>query len=109
MANRFPPVRSESRIPKEVVIELQSFENAGHEIASTIDLSPHGARVLTNDPWAPHQHVFVRFFCGALHSRAHVVYCRPLPHHSYSVGLEFLQPPWEWLAFHEPSLPPRPN
>src|SRR5712664_1152954 len=92
MANIFPPVRTESRIPVKLVLALHSFENSAHEITSTVNVSLHGARVLTKSPWAPHQDVSVRSFPGHLHSRAHVVYCRPLPDDSFSVGLELLQP-----------------
>ncbi len=38
MANVFPPVRTESRIPKKVVVELHGFENAAHEITSSFSI-----------------------------------------------------------------------
>ena|SRR5207253_6756509 len=53
MANVFPPVRTESRTPEKMLVELYSFENATHEITSTINVSLHGARVLTKVPWRP--------------------------------------------------------
>src|SRR5437667_3273751 len=55
MANVFPPIRTESRIPEKLLVELYSFENATHEITSTINVSLHGARVLTKASWAPNQ------------------------------------------------------
>jgi len=109
MANLFPPVRTESSVLKYVLVELHSFENDRCEITSTVDVSLHGACVLTKDPWAPHQDVSVRSFPGHLHSRAHVVYCKPLPDDSFSVGLEFLQPTGDWPALIKLSPPPRPH
>ena len=53
MAKVFPPVRSESRIPEKMLVELYSLENAAHEITSTINVSSHGARVLQKPPGPP--------------------------------------------------------
>ncbi len=99
MANVFPPIRTESRIPEKMLVELYSVENATHEITSTINVSLHGARVLTKAPWAPDQDVSVRSVPGNLYSRAHIVYCKPLPDQSYSIGLQLLQPTENWPAF----------
>jgi len=99
MANVFPPIRTESRIPEKMLVELYSVENATHEITSTINVSLHGARVLTKAPWAPDQDVSVRSIPGNLYSRAHIVYCKPLPDQSYSIGLQLLQPTENWPAF----------
>jgi len=108
MANIFPPIRTESRIPIKLVLELHSFENSAHEITSTVNVSLHGARVLTKSAWAPNQDVSVRSFPGHLHSRAHVVYCKPLPDDSFSVGLELFHPTGDWSDLSKPSLPPHP-
>jgi len=99
MANVFPPIRTESRIPEKMLVELYSVENATHEITSTINVSLHGARVLTKAPWVPDQDVSVRSVHGSLYSRAHIVYCKPLPDQSYSIGLQLLQPTKNWPAF----------
>src|SRR6266566_3084197 len=103
MAKVFPPVRSESRIPEKMLVELYSLENAAHEITSTINVSSHGARVLTKAPWAPNQDVSVRSVPGNLYSRAHVVYCKPLPDRSFSIGLRLLHP--TELGRHSAKLP----
>jgi len=99
MANVFPPVRTESRVPEKMLVELYSFENATHEITSTINVSLHGARVLTKASWAPNQDVSVRLVPGNLYSRAHIVYCKPLPDRTFSIGLQLLQPTESWPAF----------
>jgi len=109
MANVFPPVRTESRIPKSVLVELHGSENAAHEITSTVNVSLHGVRVLTKSPWAPNQDISVRSFRGHLHSRAHVVYCKTLPDDSFSVGLELLHPTGDWPELSKPSPPPPPR
>jgi hypothetical protein len=109
MANVFPPVRMESRIPRKVLLELHSFQNAAHEITSTVNVSLHGARVLTKSPWAPNQDVSVRSFPGHLHSRAHVIYCRALPDDSFSVGLELFHPTGDWPDLGKPSPSPHPH
>jgi hypothetical protein len=96
MANIFPPVRTESRIPNKMLVELHSLENAAYEITSTVNVSLHGARVLTKVPWAPNQAVSVRSVPGNFHSRAHIVYCKPLPDNSFFIGLELLQPDGDW-------------
>jgi hypothetical protein len=92
-----------------MLVELYSFENAAHEITSTINVSLHGARVLTKVPWAPHQDVSVRSVPGNVYSRAHIVYCKPLPDSSFSIGLELLQPAGDWLVFSDASASPGPH
>ena len=109
MAKVFPPVRSESRIPEKMLVELYSLENAAHEITSTINVSSHGARVLTKAPWAPNQDVSVRSVPGNLYSCAHVVYCKPLPDRSFSIGLRLLHPTELWPALSKASASPHPH
>src|SRR3984893_12958145 len=109
MAKVFPPVRSESRIPEKMLVELYSLENAAHEITSTINASSHGALVLTKTPWAPNQDVSVRSVPGSLYSRAHVVYCKALPDRSFSIGLRLLQPTELWPALRKDSKSPQPH
>ena len=101
MTNTFPPVRTEGRIPEEMLVELCSLESAAHEIASTVNVSYHGVRVLTKGPWEPNQDVSLRTISGNYYSRAHIVYCKALPNHSFSIGLELLQP------MSEASVPPQ--
>jgi len=107
VTNMFPPVRTEGRIPETMLVELCSLENAAHEIASTVNVSHHGARILAKAPWKPNQDVSVRTISGNLYSRAHIVYCKPLPDHSFSIGLEMLQPTTDWLVLSKTSEPPR--
>lgn len=98
MVNQSPPARAENRIPERMSVVLYSFENTAQEIASTINVSPHGARLLTKAFWAPNRDVSLQSVTGRLYSRAHVVYCNLLPDRSYFVGLELLQPTGNWQA-----------
>ena len=107
MTNPFPPVRTEGRIPEEMLVELCSLESAAHEIASTVNVSYRGVRVLTKGPWEPHQDVSLRTVSGNYRSRAHVVYCNALPDHSFSIGLELVQSAEDWLTLSKPSAPPQ--
>ena len=101
--DRLLPVKREKtshgkRIPSDPHRKPDSRE-ATHEITSTINVSLHGARVLMKAPWAPDQDVSVRSVPGNLYSRAHIVYCKPLPDQSYSIGPQVLQPTENWPAF----------
>jgi hypothetical protein len=103
VAKIFPPVRTECRIAKKLMVELRGFQNAANEIASTTNVSPQGARVLTKHSWAPYQDVCVRAVPGNFSLWAHVIYCRPLPDSSFFIGLRLLQPSENWPARSESS------
>src|SRR5690349_5714688 len=107
MTNPFPPVRTEGRIPEKILVELCSLQNTAHEIASTVNVSYHGVRVLAKAPWEPNQDVSLRSISGNFYSRAHIVYCKALPNRSFSIGLELLQPAKDWLALSKASEPPQ--
>jgi hypothetical protein len=96
MAGTFPSRRVEFRSTTNVFVELYSFDNATFEITNTIDISPHGARVLSKTGWAPNQRVSIRALDGHLESRARIVYCEPLAEQSYAIGLELQQPMGAW-------------
>ncbi len=109
MAGAFPPVRTEGRVPKKVLVELYSFDNAAYEITSTVDVSLHGARVFTKAAWARNQRLSIRSVQGNLFSRARVTYCNPFPDRSFSMGLELLHPTGDWPALGATSAPPQPH
>src|SRR5690349_6875113 len=68
--------RSDIRTSLKVLVELCSFENAIYEFAYTVDVSSHGARVLTKNPWQLNQHIASRSAQGNLYSPARVAYCQ---------------------------------
>ena len=103
--NPFPRVRTEGRSPEEILVELCSLENAAHEMASTVNVSHHGAQVLAQAPWEPNQDVSLRTIFGNRCLRAHIVYCKSLPNRTFSIGLESLQPAEDWLVLTKASDP----
>jgi len=58
--------RKETRIPVKLFVNLHSPDNPTFEVASTIDISCHGARVVTKTFWKPNQHLSVRSIRGNL-------------------------------------------
>ena len=91
-----PPSRTEIRTPMKVLVELCSFENVTYELAYTMDVSPHGARVRTKNPWQSNQHLTVRSVQGNLHSRARVAYCQQLERTKFALGLQLVERVEEW-------------
>lgn len=100
MAGTFLPGRTETRTPMNVFVELYSLDNATYEITTTIDVSHHGARVLTNVPWASDQRVAVRMVRGNVNSQARIVHCQARAGQKFEVGLRFDEPtqPWPMAA-----------
>ena len=90
--------RRENRTAKKVFVELYSLDNAAYEITNTIDVSPHGARVLSKNPWAANQRLSVRSVLGHLYSSARIVYCEPHADQSFAIGLELYHPTEDWPA-----------
>lgn len=88
--------RTEIRSVTDVIVELYSLDNATFEITNTIDVSQHGARVLSKTGWAPNQRVSIRALDGHLESRARIVYCQQFTEQSYAIGLELQQPIGAW-------------
>jgi hypothetical protein len=90
--------RRETRTARKLFVELYSFDNAAYEITNTIDISPHGARVVSKNPWANNQRLSIRSVLGDLYSSARIVYCQPRADKSFTVGLELHQPTEDWPA-----------
>jgi hypothetical protein len=97
--------RRETRTARKVFVELYSFDNAAYEITNTIDVSPHGARVLSKNPWAANQRLSVRSVLGHLYSSARIVYCQPRADKSFDIGLELHQPTEDWPAVSATATP----
>jgi PilZ domain-containing protein len=88
--------RKESRIPMKMFVNLYSPDNPTFELAPTIDISCHGARVLTKKIWPPNQQLSVRSIRGNLYSQARVVYCQPYKDNFFVVGIEMHYPTGDW-------------
>jgi hypothetical protein len=56
----------------------------------TENITSYGMRVQTERPWEPGTIVLIKSFQDELRARARVVYCKPLQHKTFGLGLEFL-------------------
>ena len=71
-----PLCRMEARIPVKVFVHLYNPDHPTFELTPTIDISCHGARVVTKKIWQPNQQLSVRSIRGNLYSLARVMYCQ---------------------------------
>jgi hypothetical protein len=89
--------RVENRSPVHVTVDLSGLDiHTAAQQGMTENVSARGARVVTNKPWQPNEHVKVRSLLGSLRSRARVVYCQPLGNDSFAIGLELFVSAGEW-------------
>ena len=80
--------RKEVRVPHKMFVNLSSSESLSSEIASTVDISCHGARVVTRTSWQPNQELSIRSIRRAIKSRARVTYCQPYAGNRFVIGIE---------------------
>jgi hypothetical protein len=78
------------------LVFLYNPDHPTFELAPTIDISCHGARVVTKKIWQPNQPVSVRSIRGNLDSHARVVYCQPYRDGSFVIGIEIYDPAGDW-------------
>lgn len=90
--------RKETRIPLRMFVNLYSPDNPNFDVTPTMDVSCHGARVLTKTLWKPNQHLAIRSIHGNLFARARVAYCQRWMGGSYVVGLEVYYPEGDWTT-----------
>lgn len=89
--------RLNDRSPVHVTVDLSGLDiRTAAQRGVTENVSARGARVVTNKPWQPNDHVTVRSLLGSLRSRARVVYCQPLGNDSFAIGLELFVTIGEW-------------
>ena len=101
--------RTERRIPKRMEVKLFDPERRGIEITPTIDISIHGARVVSKNFWRPNETISVHSMGGNIYSHARVVHCQALKDRSYAVGLEMSNPTSDWIELNELPPPKRPS
>jgi PilZ domain-containing protein len=90
--------RKEQRVALKMFVKLSSVSNPSSEIAPTIDISCHGARVVTRRNWRPDEQLSVRSIRGDLYSRGRVVHCQPYKDNSFLVGIQMYYPTGDWTA-----------
>ena len=90
--------RKEQRIALKMFVQLSSPDHPSSEIAPTVDISCHGARVVSRRKWRPDEHLSVRSIRGNLYSRARVVHCEPHGESSFIIGIQMYYPTGSWTA-----------
>ena len=96
MAETPPLCRKEARVPAKMFVNLYNPDHPTFELAPTIDISCHGARVVTKKIWQPNQPLSIRSIRGHLYSHARVVYCQPYTDDSFVIGIEMYYPTGDW-------------
>lgn len=89
--------RKEKRAAQRLQVLLSSLaQPLLAELVSTEDISSYGLSVQTERPWELGTIVLLKSPRGDLLARARVVYCKPLQHKAYGLGLEFLSRTTDW-------------
>lgn len=88
--------RAESRIALKMFVKLSDPATGAFEITSTIDVSCHGARVLTKNRWNTNHNLSVQPIRGSLASRGRVAHCEIRNDGSYEIGLELYPSTEDW-------------
>jgi hypothetical protein len=94
---RVPTGRSEPRTARAVTVELLRLDDSQcKEEAVTENLSPRGARVLTESTCARGKHVLFTSPQEGVKSLARVVYCERAENRRFAVGLQLVVRVEEW-------------
>ena len=82
--------RSEKRVPMAMPVDLVIAEEMLiAERVVTINVSPHGARVMTKRRWRAEEQLWLGSVTSYFRLQGSVVYCQPLMNGNFSVGLRF--------------------
>lgn len=79
-------------------VKLSDPATGTFEITSTIDVSSHGAQLVTRELWETNHDLLVRPIRGRLPSRARVAHCESRADGSYVVGLELYPATKDWTT-----------
>jgi hypothetical protein len=91
-------IRKEQRNPENLQVLLSRMaEPLLTEAASTDDVSSHGMRVRTYQPWKRGTHLIVQSLEYELWGSAKVVYCQSLPPNNFALGIEFVARSGAWI------------
>ncbi len=89
--------RVEERRPLAVRVDLCSLDVRHRALeALTENVSAHGARVVSSNPWKLNDRLNLWSLPGDFRARARVVYCEPLGRNSFAIGLQLLASTGEW-------------
>jgi hypothetical protein len=82
--------RMEKRVLLAVPVDLVIAEEMPvAERVVTVNVSPHGARVLTKRRWRAEEHLWLASLTSYFRLQGSVVYCQPLANGDFCVGLKF--------------------
>lgn len=82
--------RREKRAPITMPVCLVAAEELiSAERAMTVNVSPHGARVVTKRHWQAEERPWLASLSSEFRVRAKVIYCLPLSDGRFCVGLRF--------------------
>jgi len=82
--------RIEKRVPMAVPVDLViEGETLVAERVVTVNVSPHGARVVTKRRWRAEEQPWLASLTSYLRLQGNVVYCQPLTNGDFCVGLKF--------------------
>jgi len=89
--------RFEERVPLTVRVDLCSLD-VRHRTQEglTENISAHGARVVSNNPLRLNERLNLWLLPGDFRARARVVYCEPVGHNSFAIGLQLLATTGDW-------------
>jgi hypothetical protein len=89
--------RIEKRVPMAVPVDLViADEMLVAERVVTVNVSPHGARVVTKRRWRAEEQPWLASLTGYFRLQGSVVYCQPLPNEDFCVGLKFRASLIDW-------------
>jgi len=88
--------RAENRISFKMFVKLSDPATGAFEITSTIDVSCHGARVVSKNLWEKNRDLFLQPIRGNLPSRGHMAHCQARQDGSYEIGLELYPRTEDW-------------
>ena len=82
--------RIEKRVPMRVPVDLVIAEEMlVAERVVTVNVSPHGARVVTKRQWRAEEQAWLASLTSYIRLQGSVVYCQPLTNGDFCVGLKF--------------------
>jgi len=89
--------RNEKRVPLAIPVCLVVAEKLlVADQAMTVNVSSHGARVITRRRWLLEEQPRLASRSGELLMEARVVYCEPLTNGHFCIGLQFLSAIMDW-------------
>src|ERR1700694_2393907 len=89
--------RVEERLPLTGRVDLCSLDvRYRAPEALTQNVSAHGARVVSSNPWKLNDRLNLWCLPGDFRARARVVYCEPLGRNSFAIGLQLLASAGQW-------------